>query len=88
MPQPGAVVRRAVGVADGAAGCSAVAQIAGGVGAAPSGGTPGRVVAQPAASTGASNSRIGYAERARRPNVGEGIRSSWQSRYRGHERRA
>ena len=78
-------------VAAGGGGCdagwSAVAQTGGGVGAAPSG-TPGRVVAQPAASTGASNSRIGYAGRARRLIVGEDIRSSWQSRYGGHERHA
>ncbi|GGO13426.1 hypothetical protein GCM10011576_23510 [Micromonospora parathelypteridis] len=78
----------AVGVADGDTGWSAVAQTAGGVGAAPSAGAPGRVVAQPAASTGASSSMIGYAGRTRRLIVGEGIRSSWQSRYREHEWRA
>ena len=70
-----------VGVAAGDAGCPAVA---GRLGARRRRGVvPGRVVAQPAASTGTSTSRTGYAGRARRPIVGEGIRSSWQSRYGG-----
>jgi hypothetical protein len=44
----------------------------------------GRVPAQPATSAGASSSRTGYAERARRRPMGrEDIGSSWQTDYGG-----